>query len=227
MTLRSLALCIAFLVALFPAAAHAGADISASATCNSGSVTLSWSYMETSPVGLPDWAGYDVYRRAVEPCGPWVRLNADIIPRDFSGNHSRQFVDGSATTTAAYEYEVWPVDQNHVLVALPQCSECVGTTVASCPSLGAAMAHGTLEDLGWAMLIHACTSSCSPASIIENNLDALRPYAGTGTALALYGTVACGGVEGCTLTLDHFDVADCGPVPILPGTWGSLKARYR
>jgi hypothetical protein len=119
-----------------------------------------------------------------------------------------------------------PVDQNRQPVTAPDCS-CNAVAVVACPANQAAVVRGRLEDAGWAMFIIPCPGTCSAVSYTSDQLDALRPYAQAGTTLRLYGKVSCVSVEGCALSLDHFEVADCGPVPTLSKSWGGLKARYR
>ena len=219
-----IALTLLIPLALAPALARADGLLSTSAACSGGSIVVSWLYEESTPVGSPEWVGLDVYRHGTDPCDAPVRLNAEVIPRP-SNYATGQFVDPSPSAMTAYVYELVPVDQNRQPVTVTDC-DCHGFAVVTCPSHQTAVARGTLEDAGWAMFVHACPGNCSPVVFTESQLDALRPYAQAGTPLALYGTVSCTGFEGCSLVLDHFEVADCVPVPALSVSWGSLKARY-
>jgi len=205
-----------------PASALADGAISGSATCASGAVTVSWSYFEDAPFGHLEWIGYDIYRRAPDACGDLVRLNAFIIPRSF-GNHSRSWNDTPPESEKLYEYQVLPVDANHHPLPLYGM---LGQYFVSCPMGSAPVAQGTLVDYGWALFVQPCPGNCT-GGYVEYPSEALRSLAGTGTAVRLFGTVYCGTIEGCAIQVDHYDLADCAPVPTLPATWGKLKANYR
>jgi hypothetical protein len=213
-------------VALEPPPARADAVLSSSATCSGSSIVVSWGYFESPPLDFPAWVGYDVYRQGIDPCTAPVRLNPEMLPRP-AGDHSGQWVDSSPSSATAYLYLVVPVDLNRQPVSPPGC-DCAPQAAVTCPNNSAAVARGRLEDDGVSMFILPCPGTCTPANFIYDHLDTLRAYAQAGIPLRLYGSVSCAGFEGCTLVLDHFEVADCnGPVPTLPTSWGGLKARYR
>ena len=210
------------LALLVPSLARADGAIFGGAVCGSGNtVDVQWTFLEDSPYGHPEWVGYDVFRRAIDPCGAFVRLNADIIPRG-DGNHSRSFTDTPPASGVAYEYKVVPVDASRNPLSFYGV---LGDFFMSCPDGSAAIAHGTIEDIGWALLVHPCAESCG-GGYIENPPDDLQAYAGTGEAVRIFGHVGCGTVEGCAIQVDRFEPAACVPVPTEPTTWGNLKARY-
>jgi hypothetical protein len=224
MRLLALLLASALLVPLSPAESRADGLLSPSAECSGNSIVVSWFYAESTPVVFPDWVGIDIYRSSSDPCTAPVRINSDMLPRP-ANNGSGQFVDVTPSPLTAYTYSIVPVDQNRQQVNVLNC-DCNGVAVAACPSQQAAVVRGTLQDVGWAMFVTPCPGICSPISFVTDHLDELRPYAQAGTPLSLYGKVFCG-FEGCSVSLDHFEVAECGPVPTLPKTWGGVKARYR
>ena len=219
--MRSLALLL-LLASLAPSLAHADGAIFGGAVCSSGdAVDVQWTFLEDSPYGHPEWVGYDVFRRAIDPCGTFVRLNADIVPRGV-GNHSRNFTDTPPASGVAYEYKVVPVDAGRNALSFYGV---LGDFFMSCPDGSAAIAHGTVEDIGWALLLHPCPESCGDF-YIENPPAELLPYATTGEAVRIFGDAGCGSVEGCALQVDHFEPAACVPVPTQSTTWGQIKARY-
>jgi len=210
------------LALLSPSLAHADGAIFGGAQCDDADhVVMQWTFLEDSPFGHPEWVGYDVLRRAIDPCGTFVRLNADIIPRGV-GNHSRDFTDTTPATGIAYEYRAVPVDAGRNVLSFYGV---LGDFFLSCPDGSAAIAHGTLQDLGGAMFLIPCPESCG-SFYIDNPPAGLIPYAASGEAVRIFGHSGCGGVEGCALQVDLFEPAACTPVPTQPTTWGSLKARY-
>ena len=224
MRLLALLLAPALLVLLGCAESRADGLLSPSAECSGNSIVVSWFYAESTPVVSPEWVGIDVYRSSSDPCTAPVRINSEMLPRP-ANNGSGQFVDVPPSLMTAYTYSIVPVDQNRQQVNVLNC-DCNGVAVAACPVPQAAVVRGTLQDVGWAMFIQPCPGICSPVTFTSDQLDALRPYAQAGTPLGLYGKVSCG-FEGCSVALDHFEVADCNPVPTLPKTWGGVKAHYR
>ncbi len=224
----------AAIAALAPAFARAGAlDVGASAA-SSTSIRLSWSWWEdpSYPTGHPEWVGYDLYRRASAGCGEWVRLNPDLIARVPGQTQSCSWLDTTPTPATAWTYQVRLVDANRdaVLLPPPACtsSPCSPPGYAACPDASAPLVVGAVTDWGWAVQVTGCADGCWGAFYVANPAaDALRPYAGSGQAVALYGTAQCGTVEGCALQLDHFELAACGSTPVRRSTWGTLKSRYR
>jgi hypothetical protein len=215
--------------------AHAQLSTSAYAFCGSidgappDSFYVIWTTYDLTgdPYLYPDWVGYDVLRRPVPGCGSFEQVNTDFIPRVF-GTYTHYFGGVPPSSATLYEYIVRPVDADHQPVSIPGfCAPCVA--YATCTPDATPFTIGTLTDLGWAVLVNPCPGTCYPAAYVEGpQADPLRPYAGTSTTVRLYGTANCGTVEGCALTLDHFDLGPCGGVvPAAASSWGRVKIRYR
>ncbi len=219
-------------LALCPAASRAGA-LDASASSPDGvHITFAWSYYEdpSNPTGHPEWIGYDVLRRSQADCGPFVRVNATPYPRNPGVNESFSFTETPAANATTYHYQVILVDAGRNQLFLgPQACDCSSHWGwASCPEFSAPIAHGTLTDLGWAVLIQPCPDECSSSFYISGaKYPALKPYAVSGEMLNFYGQAACGSIEGCALDLDHYEVAACAPTASRHTTWGAVKAIYR
>jgi hypothetical protein len=214
---------------LVPAAAQAG-EIFAGASCGpGGSILVDWTYYDTPPANDPSWVGYDVLRRTPGSCGSYVRLNAQIIPRTPGIDESFSYTDASPAQPALYEYLVQPVDAGHQPIAPPGCMVCEGQDFVTCPDLSVALTEGTLQDLGWALFVDPCPSSCYPGLYFTGpSADALRPFAGTGAAFRFFGNAYCGTVEGCGMEVASYQaIGACGSIPTEPSTWGKLKAGYR
>ena len=182
--------------------------------------------VNSDPYAYPDWAGYDVMRRTLPGCDPEVRVNEEIIPRQVGMTHTRYFGDAAPSGTL-YEYRVVPVNTDHQLVFIGGgfCSPC--NAFVTCPPLSTPVTVGTLTDFGWALFINPC--ACYPGAYFEGPYaNELRPYAGTNTAFRFFGSLGCGTVEGCSLGIDHWELAPgCGIVPTAKRSWGSLKTIYR
>src|SRR5882672_10075313 len=89
------ALSWACLIALWPAVARAGA-LNASASCaDSSHITFAWSFYEdpSNPTGRPEWVGYDVLRRSLTECGPFMRVNAAPYPRTLGASESFTYTE--------------------------------------------------------------------------------------------------------------------------------------
>jgi hypothetical protein len=222
---------VLFAGALLAGSVDAG-TLLAQAGCADGThITVFWSFTENpaEPTGHPEWVGYDVERRPLASCGAYERLNAAPFPRTPGVSENFQYMEIAPATAAMFEYRVVPVDALRQPVALGfDCDFCSYVAWASCPDLSAALTQGTIEDIGWAVLVHPCPDGCYRSFYVENpEADALRPYAGTATVVRLFGFPFCGTVEGCGMHVDHFDLAPCAPTPTLPSTWGRIKAGYR
>jgi len=101
--------------------------------------------------------------------------------------------------------------------------------LASCPQYTAPITQGTLDDWGWALHVEPCAGSCYDGFYFSGPIaDELRPYAGLGVSVRLYGTGFCGTVEGCALQPVGYDFQNpCGPTAVLRSSWGRVKAIYR
>src|SRR5262249_31613149 len=147
--------------------------------------------------------------RAVPGCDPFVRVNAAMFPRTMGANESFTFTQSAPAQDKMYEYQVIMVDANRqrLFLGFPACDMCAPQTWASAPPFSAPVTVGTLEDLGWTLLVHP-VAGCYPFAYLEGSWDpSLRNFAGTGTQVRLFGPLVCGGVEGCGLQLVYWDVA--------------------
>jgi hypothetical protein len=129
-----------------------------------------------------------------------------------------------------YEYRVVLVDADRQEIPSAQVAcECFARNGwASCPEFSAPLTQGTLEDWGWALLVHPCPNSCYDYFFFSGPLaDELRPYAGTGAAVRLYGAAFCGTVEGCEMNPAYYELMPCGATAALRSSWGRVKAIYR
>jgi hypothetical protein len=223
-------LAIVSLLVLTAGTAHAQYPFtSASAFCAApDSFYVGWTTYDPTadPYAYPDWVGYDILRRAVPTCGGYETLNAEVVPRVF-GTHTHYFGGVAPSPGTQYEYIVRPVDLDRQPVSIPGfCQPCVG--YETCTPLTTPFTAGTLIDAGWAVFVmNPCP--CYPAAYVENpQADAIRPYAGTGATLRLFGQAGCGTVEGCALNLEHFEVVpSCEITAASARTWGQVKIRYR
>lgn len=211
------------------------ASMSAQATCaSSTTVEFSWTFYDTpgSPVGYPQWTGYDVQRRAAGACGPWVRVNAAPYPRTADATQSFTYSETPPDLEMTYEYRAIPVDneRHEVVFSLTDCDLCYWTSrsTTSCPEFSAPIAQGTLTDWGWTLYVEPCTSSCLHAYYLEGAWPSeLRNYAGTGTVVLIYGAGVCGTVEGCAVFVDHYAIGTCGATAVNRSSWGKVKSIYR
>ena len=207
-------------------AAHAQFPvISAYSSCSPDSTYVIWATFDPTP-GVPEWVGFDVVRRALPGCDEYVRVNEEIIPRLPEAAYNSYFRELSNGMTA--EYRVVPVDVNRQPVPLPgACSPC--NAFANCPPFSSPITVGTLVELapGWVYVI-PCPGTCYPSPYFEGGVPAeLEPYVGSGTALRLFGTIGCGGVEGCSFgVVDHWEISSC-VTPTATQSWGRLKTIYR
>jgi hypothetical protein len=217
------------LLVLGATAAQAQYTLSAYSTCAPpDSMYVIWTTYDPSgsPGGNPEWVGYDVMRRALPGCGAYTRANAEIIPRVPGMTHTSYFGEVPPETGRMYEYRVIAVDASRQQLFFPGfCSPC--DTYQACPPLSAPVAVGTLVDEQLWLRVIPCPGSCYPAPYFDGALaDELRPYAGTTTAFQFFGSVACGGIEGCAMQVDNYNVASC-VTSSATSSWGRLKTIYR
>jgi hypothetical protein len=219
-----------------PRVAHAYGDLTATANATSATeIEIQWQWYEYGPgdpAGYPEWVGYDLHRRNPAECSPWVRLNAEIIPRVPGATHGGTIVDVPPAPLITWEYQLRPVDAAHNPVYLigGYCEPpCPAHMWESIPKLAGPVTVGTVEmDLGWTVVIFGCRDGCWYSfNVTEPEASLLRPYLGTGEAFRFYGDEFYGTFEGSYLYLDRFEPAGCGPTPAVRPTWGSVKTRYR
>lgn len=177
----------------------------------------------------PELVGYDLYRRLLASCDPPVRLTEVPWSREPGQHFTRTYVDRGRPPGVAYEYAVVGVDANRQPVNLYSIYDPNGTWTTAYPSCGSApIGHGTLLDMGWALLFTPCEGSCwIEAYMMDYYPPELRALADTGQAVLLVGAIGCGSIEGCEMAVESFTVLDCS-VPVAPGrTWGEVKGFYR
>ncbi len=208
--------------------------LSSSASCeDSVRVTLRWTYYYSpSDPYESEWVGYDVYRRSIDPCSDYVRVNDEPFPRTVGATHSHTFVDEPPATRQMFQYRIVSVDKNRNQTGVPpwECDPCERSVWASCPEFSAPVTHGTLEDGGWALRLTPCPGSCYQSAYVSDGLfmSELRALAGTGTAVEFFGAIGCLSVEGCSVGIEHYEVVDCDVItPVKRASWGSLKLHYR
>lgn len=233
--LRLCFLAIACLTLLAAGARGAQAQyLSAYSTCSivsppEDSLYVIWTLYETFPPSYhPEWVGYDVLRRALPGCNEYVRANDQIIPREVGTTHTVYWGEANPASGTVFEYRVIPVDANRQELFFPGfCSPC--NVYQECPPFSAPITVGALVEpiSGW-LFVEACPGTCYPAPFISPGpvFDQLQPYAGTGTTFRFFGRVGCGGVEGCSIEIDHWQFASC-VTPATTQSWGRLKTIYR
>jgi hypothetical protein len=98
----------------------------------------------------------------------------------------------------------------------------------NCPPNSAPITVGTLQELAQGFVyVIPCPGTCYPGPFFSGGVPSeLEPYVGTGTTFSFFGQVACGGVEGCALTVDHWESGTC-VTPARAPSWGRLKTIYR
>lgn len=225
----------AFAVALaaLPGPVLASGYLTTTATSGAGttaSVHWEWSQIPDSPADPAAWVGYDVLRRPAAPCGEFVRITPTPVLRMPGVSEAFTIQDALPASAALYQYRVVPVDaqRNALTLGWQVCDQCVWNAWVSGPDLSAPIVVGTLLDMGWALQVQPCGDGCYPLGYVDREwATTLRPYAGTGTVLAIYGTATCGTVEGCAFVVDHVAATACTVTPARASTWGRLKAAYR
>jgi hypothetical protein len=217
------------LVATTGRTSHAGGFFGYVDWPDSSTIAFHFGYWEdpNNPAGHPEWVGFDVLRRSVADCGPFVRVNDQPYPREPGQSYNYTYTESPPERRTTYMYRVIAVDANRQQLSVPCEWPCLGYTWASSPRFSAPATQGTLSDWGWALFITPTASTCYGSFYFEGYwAEELRPLVGTGTVVNLYGSPACGTIEGCAIGVDHYDIVD-RPVPVRAATWGRLKAIYR
>jgi hypothetical protein len=207
-----------------PSLAAAQTFLNVDAQSTDSNVHVTWMLQEGShSPGYPEWTGFDVVRRSVGDCGPSVTVNSEPFPRTASNEYFEVPPPGKM-----YEYRVVFVDANRQPVSIPDCFDCQRFGYATFPAFSAPMVQGTLQDLGWALYVTNCPNMCfGPFYVSGPVMETLRQYAGTGQAVRFWGSASCGTLEGCSLAVDHYELAACGVTPTRRSSWGELKTLYR
>ncbi len=209
-----------------PAHAQFPSFISAYPACTPDSSYVVWSVFDPQHEH-PEWVGFDVFRRALPGCDEYVRMNDEMIPRLPDAGYSTGF--GELASSVAVEYRVVPVDINRQALSLGSgfCSPC--NAFANCPPFSAPITVGRLEELAQGFVyVIPCPGTCYPGAYFEGGVPPdLAPYVGTPTVISVFGDIACGGVEGCSInTVDHWQISACA-TRVASRSWGQLKTIYR
>jgi hypothetical protein len=220
------------LLVLSAAASRAGGFtlIQAAIDCSNGTTaTVSWTMYvdpDNPPAPIAEWVGYDVFRRSAGDCGPYVRLNQEIIPK--APAFQTLSWNDSPTSETVFEYFVDVVDaqRQHVNLGFADIHTRTWTT---CPEFSTPITVGKIEDWGWALYIQPCAGSCYAGAYFsdEKRMTELRPYAGTEQIVRFFGSIGCCSVEGPGILIDHYELGACGITPAARASWGQLKAIYR
>ena len=176
----------------------------------------------------PEVTGFDIVRRTHGACGDeWVRITADPIPRVFGEAFDLRCTDPSAADGALYYYQVFGVDaQRTARTDLYTLYWMPGSNDATFAGCGHTLAgHGTLTDDGGWWLFEPCPGTCFPSVWVEQWLDTLEPFVGTGVALALYGGFGWT-IEGHLMIVEDFEIQPC-TTAAQPSTWSKAKQIYR
>jgi len=230
-SLSALAASLTLLAASAVAASAGGFTlIQANVDCSSGTTaTVSWlMYIDPDnpPAPVPEWVGYDVYRRSVGDCGPYVRLNPEIIPKAPAFETLTWDDTPPSGTTFEYFVEIVDAQRQHINIGpIDQFTR----TWTTCPQLSAPITVGQIVDWGWALYIQPCVAACYPGAYFsdEKLMAELRPFSGTDQIVRFFGTVGCCSVEGPGIGIDHYELGACGITPAARASWGQLKAIYR
>ena len=230
---RSLLAKLLLAAVLFDSSPEANAQITgalhAGASCAGTEVSFAWTFVEhhETPTQHPEWVGYDVLRRSLGDCGAFVRVNAEPFPRVFGATHAHAYVEVPPLPGVTYQYRVILIDSERNEISLGSDCDCGASEGwAGCPD--GPLTVGTLEDLGWALLVTPCPESCYGGFYFEGPLvEELRPYAGSESVFRFFGEEYCGTVEGCGMDVTSYELSACGPVQAASTTWGRLKALHR
>src|SRR5262245_5210286 len=234
MSKRSLLATVSMAFLLHFASPASAGWLGVSATCtDEANFTLRWTWYESDPpANVPPWVGYDVLRRSLTDCGPFVRVNDTPFPRTVGATHTNTFVEAAPSEETTFQYQVIYVDANRQPLSFGFPDREPGyyeVAWVSCPNLSAPVTEGTLNDLGWALEVVPCPRTCYESFYFDDPdmVAELRPLAGTGRSVRLFGQPYCGTVEGCGIDVASYEVSDCITTPIRSATWGQLKLLYR
>lgn len=221
---------LALALTAFASKARALGDLTAYATSPDGTHTIvGWHYFEYGPT-CPAFVGWDVYRRALDGCGAWTRVNPAIVPLAPVPTGNYQISDTPPLPNTMYQYEVRFVDASrHTPGCAGLCGICQVRAHASAPNLSAPVTRARIVDWGWTVALVPCANSCANHYYVttEEMANELRPYAGTGESFLFWGTEVCGSIEGCALEVAHYQLAPCDITAARSMTWGRLKTIYR
>ena len=175
----------------------------------------------------PEIVGFHIDRRTLGSC-EIVRITPVPLARVAGTDFTVGTLDSTADPSLAHDYRLVGVDAQgqeidpYLLYQFPNSSL---SDTGSC-SDSAPIAHGRLEDLGWALFVYRCPGGCYWEMLLDKFPESLRDLAGTGTPVLVYGTLVCGTVEGCLGRVTNFSITPYA-VGVETRTWSSTKALYR
>ena len=205
-----------------------GQDFVTSSTCDAQGITISFTYDDQGE--QPEAVGYDIRRLRADDCTSVV-ITKIPLPRVLGETHGHDVLDDSAETGVRYRYEVVWVDSNRdpVTPSFLACNVCMREVLPACPEGSAPVTFGTISEFLPDVFLEVtpCARLCYAPLMIEAPWpEALDPYIGTDETIEFFGTVGCGTVEGCLASVDSFELTPCALTPMLPTSWGRVKARY-
>lgn len=222
-----------------PVASAASGITEFEAHCSDSGIVVHFTYVEDplQPTGHPEWTQFALH------AGSTFQTLPECL--DFYGVTTLAYIPRTGATqsyTYVYHPESWNVTDyfdfsvEPVTATFQSIYGLFGAYDRSgCPLETAPAVMGTIEDLGWAVITVPCLGyGCGGLALVKEPwASQLRPYAGTGQAMLLYGEVNCSPIPeagvGCNITLQHFELIDCPtlPVPARRSSWGQLKVMYR
>jgi hypothetical protein len=211
------------------------------ARCTDAGIVVHFTYVEDplQPTGHPEWTQYAL--RTSELNVPLPGCATGRVERTLA-----YFPRSGATDDITYVYPKQELISNRYIYFYVEALTATFNHIpgfgfgpgdmSGCPIATTPAVMGSIEDLGWAVRTRACPiCGGSEALIREPQAAQLRPFAGTGQAVLLFGELTCssdawvGGVT-CSIELDHFELIGCPldpPVPAKVQSWGQVKIRYR
>jgi len=230
-----LLIAVLLLTAPWPESPRAASSVSmtAESECvDAGRVIVQW-YVLADPAdttGTSSWYGFDVYRRDMASCGPWVRATTSAVPRILGQVSTVYTIYDSPPADHAWDYQVQFVDVAGTEVQPFRDCYCQPDAYAACPWQSTAVTEGTLvstQQGPGGVWVHPCADSCYPIVGLDLPLpDDLAPLVNTGRVVRLYQAVSCG-IEGCLMSPGRWSLGACGAVPVQSTSWGLLKSTYR
>lgn len=223
---------VAFAIAATPLAAVASGQLHAIANAISDTqIEIRWNWDEHDPeypVLQVQWVGYDLYRRDPAACSPWVRLNAEIIPRVPGVDHGGVWVDAPPTPTTTWEYELRPVTavRQQTMQLGSDCWMCPAKAWESAPKYAGPVTVGTLSSF-YGIAVYVAPHACWYQGMYFDGEDAerLRPYVDSGQAFRFYGDEGWWDpIDGIGISLERFEPVT---TPTVRSSWGQVKTIYR
>lgn len=230
-------LLVLFLMLLAPAA-QAGVGISAG--CSGSAMDLNVVvFNDEFPA---EWTGLVVQRSLLGLCDSETIITAEPlpIPEEHFTEVFYPLSDAEVEAGLFYVYTVFAINEAGDLLPVWGMGSPPLTALAACGQAVATRGQVVVQSYEYLeMRINECTDSCwlgcggmGILSLTEEQFNALLPYAASQVPVDIYGTFAYSGMPTyyCLEEITGWQpspAGQCGPVPVQPSTWGSLKARYR